>query len=40
MRSKRNAAEYRDLVVGDQEIASDLVHAANIVAAVRADLVI
>ena len=30
--------EYRDLVVGDQEIATDLVHATNIVAAVRADL--
>lgn len=38
VRSKRNAAEYRDVVVGDQEIASDLVHATNIVAAVRADL--
>jgi uncharacterized protein (UPF0332 family) len=38
MRSKRNATEYRDLVVGDQEIASDLIHATNIVAAVKADL--
>jgi len=38
MRSKRNATEYRDLVVGDQEIASDLVHATTIVTAVRADL--
>lgn len=38
MRSKRNATEYRDLVVGDQEVASDLIHATNIVAAVRADL--
>jgi HEPN domain len=38
IRSKRNGTEYRDLIVGDQEIASDLVHATNIVAAVRADL--
>ena len=38
MRSKRNATEYRDLVVGEQEITSDLIHATNIVAAVRADL--
>ena len=38
MRSKRNATEYRDIVVGEQEITSDLVHATNIVAAVRADL--
>ena len=38
IRSKRNASEYRDLVVGEREIASDLVHATNIVAAVRADL--
>jgi uncharacterized protein (UPF0332 family) len=38
MRSKRNGTEYRDLIVGEQEIATDLVHAANIVAAVRADL--
>jgi uncharacterized protein (UPF0332 family) len=38
MRTKRNASEYRDLVVGEQEVASDLVHATNIVAAVRADL--
>ena len=38
MRSKRNSAEYRDIVIGEQEIATDLVHAANIVAAVRADL--
>ena len=38
MRSKRNATEYRDLVVGDQEVARDLIHATNIVAAVRADL--
>jgi len=38
IRSKRNGAEYRDLIVGDQEIATDLGHATNIVAAVRADL--
>lgn len=38
LRIKRNATEYRDLVVGEREIASDLVHATNIVAAVRADL--
>ena len=38
IRAKRNGTEYRDLVVGEQEIASDLVHATNIVAAVRADL--
>lgn len=38
IRSKRNGTEYRDLVVGDQEIANDLIHATNIVAAVRADL--
>ena len=38
MRSKRNATEYRDRVVGEQEITSDLIHATNIVAAVRADL--
>jgi hypothetical protein len=38
MRSKRNATEYRDLVVREQEITSDLIHARNIVAAVRADL--
>jgi len=38
IRSKRNGAECRDLIVGDQEIATDLVHATNIVAAVRADL--
>lgn len=38
MRSKRNATEYRDIVVGEQEVAADLVHATNIVAAVRADL--
>lgn len=38
IRSKRNGTEYRDLIVGDQEIANDLVHATNIVAAVRADL--
>jgi hypothetical protein len=38
LRSKRNATEYRDLVVGEQEIVADLVHATNIVAAVRADL--
>lgn len=38
MWSKRNATEYRDLVVGDQEIASDLNHATNIVAAVRVGL--
>jgi len=38
IRSKRNGTEYRDLVVGDQEIASDLAHATDIVAAVRADL--
>ena len=38
MRSKRNETEYRDLVVGEQEVASDLIHATNIVAAVRADL--
>jgi hypothetical protein len=38
MGSKRNATEYRDLVVGDQEVARDLIHATNIVAAVRADL--
>src|SRR5665811_2406327 len=30
MRSKRNATEYRDLVVGDQEIASDLIPETNI----------
>jgi hypothetical protein len=38
MRSKRNCTEYRDLVVGEQEIATDLVHVTNIVAAVRTDL--
>lgn len=38
IRSKRNGTEYRDLVVGEQEIASDLVHSTNIVAAVRTDL--
>jgi hypothetical protein len=38
IRSKRNGTEYRDLIVGDQEIVSDLAHATNIVAAVRADL--
>jgi len=38
LRKRRNATEYRDLVIGEREIASDLVHATNIVAAVRGDL--
>lgn len=38
LRIKRDATEYRVLAVGEREIASDLVHATNIVAAVRADL--
>jgi hypothetical protein len=33
-----DATEYRDLVIGEREVASDLVHATNIVAAVRGDL--
>ena len=36
MRRRRNNSEYDDMVFGSQEVAVDLQHAENIVAAVRA----
>ena len=36
MRRRRNKSEYEDILVGDQDIDTDLVHAGHIVAAVEA----
>lgn len=38
MRRRRNKAEYDDVVLGAADLATDLAHAAALVAAVRADL--
>lgn len=38
LRRRRNKSEYEDLIVGAQDVATDLQHAENIVAAVRASL--
>lgn len=38
LRRRRNRSEYDDLVLGDQDVRTDLGHARGIVAAVVADL--
>jgi hypothetical protein len=38
MRRRRNKSEYDNLLLGRQDVETDLRHATNIVAAVRADL--